>query len=257
MTADATFDRIDALRSPKLTELVANSLRRKILSGELPEGSHLPPEPDLVEQLGVSRPTLREALRVLESESLIRPRRGSRSGAEICAPSVDVSARYMGFVLQHGGVTIEDVLRARRIVEPPLAGILTASKSPVKITRLRDLLKEEEDALDDRVAFGQKSIRFHELVAELAGVETLTVSVRQFNWVLGRLTTTVEADLISQAGPDDGNRRAHRAHVKFVDLLEGTDDPATVQQYWQRHVDAISSRLLEVASSETVIDLFG
>ncbi|EIV96383.1 transcriptional regulator, partial [Frankia sp. QA3] len=59
------------VRVPKTAELVAAHLRRQIVRGELHEGDALPPEAVLMEQFGVSRPTLREAFRVLESEALI------------------------------------------------------------------------------------------------------------------------------------------------------------------------------------------
>lgn len=245
------FTRVDTLRSPKLTAVVADMLRRSIISGDLAEGDNLPPEPELMEQLGVSRPTLREALRVLESESLIRPRRGSRAGAEVCAPSVEVSARYMGFVLQHDGVTVEDVLQGRRVIEPPLAGMLAKRIDADKMGRLREALEEEEAQIGDPVEFGRASIRFHELVAELAGVDSLTLCVRQFNWVLGRLTSKVEAE----DGSQPGNARAHRSHVKFVKLLE-TAKPADVEDFWKRHVNAISDELLVKWPGGKVIDLF-
>ena len=250
--APMTFSRVDTLRSPKLTAVVADMLRRSIISGELAEGANLPPEPELMEQLGVSRPTLREALRVLEAESLIRPRRGSRAGAEVCAPSVEVSARYMGFVLQHDGVTVEDVLQGRRVIEPPLAGLLAATRDDTKMKQLRQALADEEALLDRPVEFGQASIRFHELVADLAGIASLTLCVRQFNWVLTRLTSEVES--IDGTG-NAGNARAHRSHVKFVKLLE-TAKPDDVRDYWQRHVDEISDELLRKWTGEKVIDLF-
>lgn len=232
-----------------MTAVVADTLRRMIISGELAAGDNLPPEPELMERMGVSRPTLREALRVLESESLIRPRPGSRSGAEVCAPSVEVAARYMGFVLQYTGVTLEDLLRARRVVEPPLAGLLTASRSKRKIKRLRDVLAAEEAAMDDPVAFGEASICFHETVAALAGVDTLTLCVRQFNWVLRPLTARAE----TRGGMS--NPRAHRSHVRLVELME-TATPEQVQAYWQEHVDVGSQVMLKSVGRATVIDLF-
>ena len=67
------------MRIPKMAELVAAHLRRQIVRGDLQEGDALPPETVLMEQFGVSRPTLREAFRVLESEALISVRRGARS----------------------------------------------------------------------------------------------------------------------------------------------------------------------------------
>jgi GntR family transcriptional repressor for pyruvate dehydrogenase complex len=68
------------MRAPKTGELIATHLRRQIVRGELLPGETLPAESQLMEQYGVSRPTLREAFRILESETLISVRRGSRGG---------------------------------------------------------------------------------------------------------------------------------------------------------------------------------
>ena len=70
------------VRAPKTAELIASQLRGQIVRGELKAGDTLPPEITLMEQFGVSRPTLREAFRILETESLIDVRRGSRGGAQ-------------------------------------------------------------------------------------------------------------------------------------------------------------------------------
>src|SRR3954452_19976117 len=107
------------VRVPKTAELVASHLRRQIVRGELKEGDALPPETALMEHFGVSRPTLREAFRVLESEQLISVRRGARGGARVHAPDGDVAARYAGLVLQFRGATLEDVYDARKAIELP------------------------------------------------------------------------------------------------------------------------------------------
>src|SRR4051812_10355634 len=85
---EATWERKGAARieTPKLAHIVAQRLRRRIANGELPPGSSLPREADLMTQFGVSRPALREALRVLEAESLISLGRGARAGATVMAP---------------------------------------------------------------------------------------------------------------------------------------------------------------------------
>src|SRR5437879_1261153 len=103
---------VPRMRVPKTAELVAAYLRRQIVRGELVEGDALPPEAQLMGQFGVSRPTLREAFRVLESESLILVRRGSRSGARVQPPAIGVAAQYAAFLLQVRGVTLKDVYDA-------------------------------------------------------------------------------------------------------------------------------------------------
>src|SRR5213080_2961741 len=100
------------LRAPKTAELIASDLRRQIVRGELTAGATLPSEMLLMEQYGVSRPTLREAFRILESESLISVRRGARGGARVVSPDIAVAARYVGLLLQMSGTTIADVYEA-------------------------------------------------------------------------------------------------------------------------------------------------
>src|SRR5436309_3200194 len=82
------------VRVPKSAELVAQALRMRIVRGHLQEGDGLPPENVLMQQFGVSRPTLREAFRILESEQLITIHRGARGGGRVHAPGDDAVARY-------------------------------------------------------------------------------------------------------------------------------------------------------------------
>lgn len=76
-----------SVRIPKTAELVADRLRTEIVRGQLKEGDTLPPETTLMEEFGVSRPTLREAYRLLEAESLIQLKRGARGGASYPSPT--------------------------------------------------------------------------------------------------------------------------------------------------------------------------
>src|SRR5262245_40782956 len=88
------------VRSPKTSELVAQTLRRMIVEGELKDGDFLPNEGELIAQLQVSRPTLREAVRVLEAEGLITVRRGSRTGPRVCVPGPEIVARPGALLLE-------------------------------------------------------------------------------------------------------------------------------------------------------------
>src|ERR1700694_5272232 len=105
---------IQSVRAPKTAELIAIQLRRRIARRELSEGDALPPESQLMDQFGVSRPILREAFRILESESLIEVRRGVRGGARVRLPDPRTVARYTALLLQLKGTTLGDVLDARR-----------------------------------------------------------------------------------------------------------------------------------------------
>src|SRR3984957_2930419 len=126
------------VRVPKMGELVASSLRRQIVRGDLAEGDALPSESELMQQFGVSRPTLREAFRVLESESLISVRRGAHGGAVLHVPNGDVAARYAALVLEHRGATLRDVYVARGVIEPGCVAMLAGKRTADEGRELRE-----------------------------------------------------------------------------------------------------------------------
>ena len=94
---------VTSLREPKMADRVAQVLRRMFVRGEIAEGTMLPSESELMERFGVSRPTLREAFRVLESEGLIEVHRGVRGGARVSRPQRQTLARYAGLIMEYEG----------------------------------------------------------------------------------------------------------------------------------------------------------
>src|SRR5258707_4265458 len=119
-----------AVRSTKTDELVAGTLRRMVVDGQLKDGDFLPNEAELMAHFAVSRPTLREAVRVLESERLVEVRRGARTGARVPVPGPEIVARPAGLLLELSGGTIADVVVARASIEPIAARLLAASSTP-------------------------------------------------------------------------------------------------------------------------------
>ena len=111
-------------RSREKPEQIADELRALIVSGQLAEGESLGREPDLVERFGVSRPSLREALRILEAEGLITVVRGVLGGVIVHQPSERMTARTAALVLQSRNVTLGDVHQARSVIEPAAVRIL-------------------------------------------------------------------------------------------------------------------------------------
>ena len=132
-----------AVRSPKTAELVAGTLRRMVVDGQLKDGDFLPNEAELMTHFGVSRPTLREAVRVLESERLVEVRRGSRTGARVRVPGPEIVARPAGLLLELSGATIADVMVARSGIEPMAARLLAESGTPEAFDELEQMLAED------------------------------------------------------------------------------------------------------------------
>src|SRR5215211_2640312 len=108
---------------------IADDIRALIVSGELSEGDSLGHEPDLVERFGVSRPSLREALRILEAEGLITVVRGMLGGIVVHEPDERMTARTAALVLQARNVSLADVYEARTLLEPTAVRIIAAMRS--------------------------------------------------------------------------------------------------------------------------------
>lgn len=237
------------VRVPKTAELVATHIRRQIVSGQLGEGDALPSETALMQEFSISRPTLREAFRILESERLITIRRGARGGARVQEPSIEVAARYAGLVLQHRGITLEDVLKARLVVEAPAVRVLASRKDRVAVARK---LQERLDTLDPT-----ESAKFHEfnaLVVELAGNETLVLVTAMLEYISSVAAVTFARD----HQPDRArlSRAAHRTRRKLIDLIRAGDADGA-EKLWLDHLTEAGRILTEGVGGATIVDLFG
>jgi DNA-binding FadR family transcriptional regulator len=239
----------DRLRVPKIAEMLADEIRRSIVRGELKEGDRLPSEAEMTSQFGISRPTLREAFRILESESLVIVRRGSRGGAEVRAPNPDVAARYAGLVLQARGTTLG----------PPAARLLADNADADSIRVLREALDDEADAMSDAEAFGRKTARFHELVVELAGNNPLTLFEHVLAEIIEVQQVTTWVDVHRGENPDPAAlrrsfRRSHQTHRRLVELVQA-GQPAEAEAWWRKHVQALE-QFFKSQAARRVIDLF-
>jgi DNA-binding FadR family transcriptional regulator len=235
-------------RVPKAAERVADIIRRQIIAGSLAEGDALASESELTTVFDVSRPTLREAFRILESEGLITVRRGAHGGARVQLPSVDVASRYAGLVLQHRGTTLADVLNARAIVEPPAAGVLASRPDRASIA---DQLQAKLDQLpaEDPTRFNE----FNTLVVELTGNETLGLLTAMLEHI-----SRAAAIRFAHSMPSETSQRltakARRARVVLIQLIRD-GDVAGAEQLWSRHITE-SGRVLTEAANGMVLNLF-
>lgn len=240
-----------SVRVPKTAELVAAHIRNRIVRGELPEGEALPPESVLMAEFAISRPTLREAFRILESEGLITVRRGARGGARVQVPTGAVAARYAGLVLQHRGTTLADVFDARVIVEAPAAGIVARRRDHAKAAgRLATWLDEHPNANDPEVSPVMFNA-FNRLLVQLTDNETLVLLAT----MLESITDAATANYVKTAHEDDERlaRKAHRTRLKVIDLIyEG--DPAGAEELWRKYL-VEQGRILMGAHAETVVDV--
>ncbi|MFC9837466.1 FadR/GntR family transcriptional regulator [Rhodococcus sp. NPDC127530] len=236
------------VRVPKAGELVAAKLRRQIVTGELKPGDPLPGESALMERYGVSRPTMREAFRILESESIIVVLRGAHGGARVLAPDESVAARHMGLLLQYQGVALADVYRARTEVEIAALRAWPGLKSD--LGRLTELVEEGRSLLGDPVEFAKLDTRIHQAIVDLAGSRTMSI-------MMGMLLHIMDAHnrlYIITHGPEHElvvDQLAYRSYRRLLKLLsEGDVDGAVT--HWLRHLRKVANVMLDDSGTTLV-----
>ncbi|MCV7269679.1 FadR/GntR family transcriptional regulator [Mycolicibacterium doricum] len=243
-----------AVRSPKTAELVAGTLRRMVVDGKLNEGDFLPNEAELMAHFGVSRPTLREAVRVLESERLVEVRRGSRTGARVRVPGPEIVARPAGLLLELSGATIADVMTARSGIEPMAVRLLTESGNAAAFDEL-------EQTLDEHVAHSWQSGRlaettgdFHRRMVELSGNATLTIMAG----MLHEITVRHTAFAMKESNPPSkaDYEKLMRSYRRLVQLMR-SGDGAAAEAHWRKHLDTARALLLQGLETVKVRDVMG
>jgi GntR family transcriptional regulator, transcriptional repressor for pyruvate dehydrogenase complex len=251
------------VRAPKTAELIAALYRRQIVRGELKPGDTLPSEQRLMAQFGVSRPTLREAFRILEAENLISVKRGSRGGARVTQPSLSVAARYVGLLLQVQGTTIADVYEARMVLEPACARLLARHRTSADladlnacIEELRGLVEAGQQKVPEPARWSSLAYRFHELIMQRSGSNTLAVQGGVLQDIVAtHLTLALSRDAAENETLDDF-RRSLRSYAKLVTLVEKRDG-AGAERHWRAHMEAAGQRLLgDDLQHRSVVDLF-
>ena len=241
------------VRIPKAAELIAELIRKQIVTGVLVEGVQLPSEAELIEQFGVSRPTLREAIRLLESESLVRVQRGAKGGTRICLPSDQAAGRSLGFLLQFKGATLAEVMEARAFIEPPLAGLLAGRATDKDIAALEAHLAREQEMLGDFENFGLATAEFHHLLVELAGNVALSVVVSMLDDIFLKHV----ARFVGRARKDqlELNERALANHRTLVKKIAARDARGA-ERAWAKHIKDATEIIVAELNGPTVLDLY-
>jgi DNA-binding FadR family transcriptional regulator len=169
----------DQRRSPRLAEAVADSLRDRILSEEFADGDYLPKQEELVREYRVSLPSVREALRVLETEGLVTVQRGKVGGSIVHVPRAGKVAYMLGLVLQSRDVDVDDVVHAMSQIEPLCARAcaLRPDRRKTVVPSLRRILKQSEAAVSDPAEYARLARQFHEEIVATCGNQTFIVMV--------------------------------------------------------------------------------
>lgn len=221
------------MKQGKLAEVIAAHIREEIRSGTLTIGDRLPPERDLIEQLGVSRATVREALMLLESDGFVAVRAGRHGGAYVTRPKIERLATILDAILSVEKTTTDELLEARAVMEPLAVRLAATRATPEDLARIKECVDRAADNRDNPEIIAEESARFHVLVAEATGngvISALTATTQQL--IFSRVTDALRTEI-------DGTIKAHQRIYEAI--RDG--DPETAARRMTRHVAAFETVL--------------
>lgn len=230
--------RLPALEVPKASDVLANELRERILSGEYPEGTPLPPERELVVQTRMSRTTVREALRILEVQGLIRIRAGRSGGAFVQRPGQESVASSLELLIRGRQLRLASIHQTREAVEPSCARLAALHRTDSDLQRLEDT-NDQVAAAESLDAFLRANVAWHIAVAE-AGHNEILVGIMM---ALSRaIHAATHNEGFVNAEVRDIAVRAHRSVMRAV----AERDPEAAVRRMARHVHTYAAAALEV-----------
>lgn len=152
---------------------IADQIQQAVMDGRLKVDDRLPTEEELAAQYGVSRPTVREALKRLAARHLIRSRRGPAGGTFIAGPSPEELAQSLGtsvtLLVATGGVTLEEMATARLEMEAACCRLAALGRTDAHLAAMAEEIAVQKDAALSDQDFCASDVRFHRLVVEAAG----------------------------------------------------------------------------------------
>ena len=224
-----------------------SELRKQILSGALAPGAALPAERDIVTQTGLSRGSVREALRILEAEGLVSTRPGRLGGSIARQPDDESLARYINLFVHGRGITLLSLLQTREAVEPSLAALAAQNRTEEELAALIAVTERVERAYADTPLYLGENVNWHCAIAAASHNELL----RAFMVALS--TLVYRASAIENFATEEVRKVVIKAHRRILDAIIAKDSEAA-QRRMARHLAALTVEVKAFPNAPLVLE---
>jgi GntR family transcriptional repressor for pyruvate dehydrogenase complex len=220
----------------RISEVIVEQIRQLMRQGQLKPGDRLPAERDLCEYFGVSRVTVREALRMLESSGLVEIRVGARGGAFVTTPSSDRVGDGLADLLSLSVISAMDVTEVRLILEIGLVPLVCERATDEDLEALDQICARSREALRAGDYSMDLSAEFHARVAQATRNPAVTMLVESFR---GPILMSLER--AKESAPEMGKRGTDE-HQQFVNAVRGRD-PELAARIMREHLERTAQRV--------------
>jgi DNA-binding FadR family transcriptional regulator len=238
--------RLSPIDVPKASDVLVHELRERILRGEFAEGTALPPERELVVQTRMSRTTVREALRILEVQGLVRIRAGRAGGAFVQRPGNESVTSSLSLLIRGRQIRLAAVLETREAIEPICAQLAAQHRTDDDIAALKSANAPIADPDSTLTDFLQANVDWHVAVATATHNELIAA----FMTALSRaIYTSTENENFVDA---EVRKVTARAHNSITQAIEKRDVAAAVRRM-SRHVHSYATAVAKVEKRTEIV----
>jgi GntR family transcriptional regulator, transcriptional repressor for pyruvate dehydrogenase complex len=220
----------------RISETIVEQVRQLMRAGQLRPGDRLPAERDLCEQFGVSRVTVREALRMLESSGLVEIRVGARGGAFVTAPSSGRIGDGLADMLSLSVIGAADVTEVRMILEVGIVPLLCERATEEDLEDLERMCAQSREALRKSAYTMDMSAEFHVRVARATHNPALAMLVESFR---GPILMSMEQ---ARATAPEMGKLGTEEHEQFVAAVR-TRDADQAMRIMREHLSRTAHRV--------------
>jgi DNA-binding FadR family transcriptional regulator len=233
------------LQVPKASEVLAKELRERILRGDYPEGTALPPERELGTQTGMSRTTVREAVRILEGQGLVSVRSGRAGGTFVRRPGRDSIANSVNLLIRGGRIRIPALLETREAIEPACAQLAARYRTDADLARIEQAHEAMSADTGTIAEFLRANVDWHVAVALASHNQLLTGFITALSNTI--YTSTDNRSFLTR----EVRRATVHSHTVITAAIRD-QDPDAARRRMARHVHGYAASILEVEDRETI-----
>lgn len=227
---------VPKIQVPKAADVLASQLRKSILDGTWAEGQMLPSEREISETSGLSRSSVRDALKILELEGLLTTRTGRHGGSIVCTPTRETIVRSVNLFISSTGSALRTLLEARSAIEPSAARLAALHRTDKDVAAIRAAHQALEADIGDLDKYIQHNLDWHLAVIRASHNDLLIAFMESISSPVHAATD------LEGLNPLSIRKAVAVAHAKVMEAIV-SGDPDAAERRMRRHVDAYADRV--------------
>ena len=231
-------------RVNRISQNIVEQIRDNILAGKLKPSDRLPSEKELSLEFGVSKASLREALRALESLGMLEVKQGMSGGAFVKEVDLETARNNMFNYIFFQNPTIGEFTQLRTFIEPPVAEIAALKCTQTDLDYLEDNLNRTREKMDSVPFYYDLDTKFHHRLAEISGNRLICFVIDSLKNAIVQIKLQLELDR-------DFSIQVYKAHMRIFDALRKRE-PEQAREEMHRHIVEVDERMKHYCDGDTL-----